>query len=55
MHYLAVCVAGLFVFDEKNKLIKFILFDKNPEEIAKKIDSLERGEEIPELKELKNE
>jgi len=55
MHYLAVCVAGLFVFNEKNELKRFKLFDKNPEEIAKKLDLLERGEEIPELKELKNE
>jgi len=55
MHYLAVCVAGLFVFNEDNKLIKFKLFEKNPEEIAKKIDLLEKGEEIPELRDLKNE
>ena len=55
MHYLAVCVAGLFVFNEDNKLIKFKLFEKNPEEIAKKIDSFEKGEEIPELRDLKNE
>jgi len=55
MHYLAVCVAGLFVFNEENKLIKFNLFEKNPEEIAKKIDLIEKGEEIQELKELKEE
>jgi nucleolar protein 56 len=55
MYYLAVCVAGLFVFNEKNELKRFKLFDKNPEEIAKKLDLLERGEEIPELKELKDE
>jgi nucleolar protein 56 len=55
MHYLAVCVAGLFVFNEDNKLIKFKLFEKNPEEIAKKIDLLEKGEETSELRDLKNE
>jgi nucleolar protein 56 len=55
MHYLAYNVAGLFVFDEGNKLIKFKLFNKNPEEIAKNINSLERGEELPELLELKRE
>ena len=55
MHYLAVCVAGLFVFNEDNKLIKFRLFEKDPEGIAKKIDLLEKGEEIPELVDLKNE
>ena len=55
MHYLAVCVAGLFVFNEDSKLIKYKLFEKNPEEIAKKIDLFEKGEEIPELRDLKNE
>jgi nucleolar protein 56 len=55
MHYLAFCVAGLFVFNEKNSLNKYKLFDKNPEEIARKIDLLEKGEEIQELKELKND
>jgi nucleolar protein 56 len=55
MHYLAVCVAGLFVFNEENKLIKFKLFEKTPEEIAKKIDLLEKGGEVQELKELENE
>jgi nucleolar protein 56 len=55
MHYLAISVAGLFVFNEENKLIKFRLFDKNPEEMAKKLYSLEKGEEISELKELKEE
>lgn len=55
MHYLAVCVAGLFVFNDKNTLKGFKLFDKNPEEIAKKIDMIEKGEEIQEIKELRNE
>jgi nucleolar protein 56 len=55
MYYLAVCVAGLFVFNEEDNLIKFKLFDKNPEEIAKRIDLLEKGEEIQELRELKDE
>ena len=55
MHYLAACVAGLFVFNEDSELIKYKLFEKNPEEIAKKIDLFEKGEEIPELRDLKNE
>lgn len=55
MYYLALSVAGLFVFDEKNELIKFKLFNKDPEEVARKISLLEKGEEIPELRELKNE
>ena len=55
MHYLAICVAGLFVFNENDKLIKFKLFDKNPEEIAKKLDLFERGENFSELEEIKKE
>jgi nucleolar protein 56 len=55
MHYLAICIAGLFVFSEENELKRFKPFDKNPEEIAKKIDLFEKGKEIPELKELNNE
>jgi len=55
MHYLAICVAGLFVFNEKNELKRFKLFDKNPEEIAKRIDLFEKGNEIPEMIGLKNE
>lgn len=46
---------GLFVFNEKNKLKKYKLFDKNPEEIAKKLNMIENGEEIQEIRELKNE
>jgi nucleolar protein 56 len=55
MHYLAVCVAGFFVFNEKNELKGFKLFDKNSEEIAKKIDSFEKGRKIQELEELMSE
>jgi nucleolar protein 56 len=55
MHYLAVCIAGLFVFNEKNKLIKFRLFSKNPEEIAKKLDLFEKEETFQELEEVKKE
>ncbi|MEM5778666.1 MAG: hypothetical protein QXD43_00245 [Candidatus Aenigmatarchaeota archaeon] len=46
---------GLLVFNEKNNLKKYKLFDKNPEEIAKKFNMIENGEEIQEIKELKNE
>jgi nucleolar protein 56 len=55
MHYLSFCVAGLFVFNEKDSLIKVILFQKNPQEIAKKVDALEKGVEIPELASLRAE
>ena len=55
MHYLAVSVAGLFVFDDENKLVKFKLFGKDPEEIARKMSLIEKGEETQELKELKSQ
>ncbi len=50
MHYLVINPIGLFVFDEKNKLVKLKYFDKNPKEIAKKLEQ----EDFPELKEIKN-
>ncbi len=55
MHYLAVNPIGLFVFNEKNKLVKFKYFDKNPEEIAKKLEKFEKQEDFPEIKEIKKE
>ena len=55
MHYLVISIAGLFVFDEKNKLIKYKLFEKNPEEIARKLEKFEKQEEFPELNEIKRE
>ena len=55
MFYLAYGVAGLFVFDESNRLVKSRLFEKNPEEIARKINLLEKGEEIPELSRAQKE
>jgi len=51
MHYLVISPIGLFVFDEKNKLVRLKYFDKNPKEIAKKLEQ----EDFPELKEIKNE
>jgi len=55
MHYLVISLAGLFVFDEKNKLIKYKLFEKNPEEIARKLEKFENQEEFPELQGVKRE
>ena len=55
MHYLVISIAGLFVFDEKNKLIKYKLFEKNPEEIARKLEKFDNQEEFPELNEIKRE
>jgi len=55
MHYLAVNPIGLFVFDEKNKLVKFKYLGNNPEEAAKKLDRFEKGEAIQEIEELKEE
>jgi nucleolar protein 56 len=55
MHYLAVSVAGLFVFNEENKLLKHIVFEKDPEKIAEKLNSFESGKDFKELKEVKKE
>jgi len=55
MHYLAINPIGAFVFDEKNKLVKLKYFGDNPEEAARKLDSFERGEPVPEIQEVKNE
>jgi nucleolar protein 56 len=54
MHYLATNPLGLFVFDEKNKLVKFIYLGNEPEEAARKLALLEKGD-LPELSELKAE
>lgn len=53
MHYLVVNPVGLFVFDEMNKLVKFKYLGNSPEEVAKKIDSAEKGVDFQELSELK--
>ncbi len=55
MHYLTINPVGIFIFNEKNKLVKFKYFDKNPEEIAKKLEKFENGETFSELQEIKNE
>ena len=55
MHYLALSVAGLFVFNEKNKLIKHILFKKDPAEIAKNMEDFDSGKKMKELDQLKKE
>jgi nucleolar protein 56 len=53
MYYLALSVAGLLVFDKDNKLVDSRLFEKDPEEIAKRLSSLDAGNDIEELRELK--
>ncbi len=55
MHYLAINVAGLFIFNEKNELVKYKFFEKNAEEIAKKLFLVEEGKEIDEIKNIKKE
>jgi len=55
MHYLAINPVGLFVFNEKNKLVKLKYFKKDSEEIAKKLEKFEKQEDFSELKEIKNE
>jgi hypothetical protein len=42
MHYLATNPVGMFVFDEKNKLVKFIYLGDNPEETARKMHRRKR-------------
>lgn len=51
MHYLVISVAGLFVFDEKNKLVKQSIFNNDPEKIAKVLID----EQSPEIDKLKKE
>jgi nucleolar protein 56 len=55
MHYLTVSVAGLFVFNEKNKLLKHVALGKKAEEIAEKLNKFDSGKEFKELTELKKE
>lgn len=55
MIYIAACVAGVFAFDENNKLIKYKLFKKDPEEIATKLEKFEKGENFPEFQEVVKE
>jgi len=51
MHYLVISVAGLFVFNEDDKLIKFKSFKKDPQEIAEIL----LNRESPEIEDLKKE
>ncbi|NIM47240.1 MAG: hypothetical protein GTN40_03720 [Candidatus Aenigmarchaeota archaeon] len=55
MHYLAVNPVGLFIFNEKNKLVKFKYFDKDPENVAKKLEKFEKQEDFAELKEIRKD
>ncbi|NIO44894.1 MAG: hypothetical protein GTN36_05075, partial [Candidatus Aenigmarchaeota archaeon] len=55
MHYLVISPVGLFIFNEKNKLVKLKYFEKDPEKVAKKLEKFENKEDIPELKEIKKE
>jgi nucleolar protein 56 len=55
MHYLAISVVGIFVFNEKNKLIKHIVFEKEPEKIAERLNSFDAGKDFKELNEVKKE
>jgi len=55
MHYLAISPVGLFIIDEKNKIVKFKYFDKYPEKVARKLEKFEKQEDFPELQEIKKE
>ncbi|MEM5785571.1 MAG: hypothetical protein QW469_03510 [Candidatus Aenigmatarchaeota archaeon] len=50
--YIAICPIGIFAINENNKIIKSIIFQKDPEKVAKTIYAFEMGEQIPELVEL---
>ncbi len=50
--YLSFCIAGVFAFDERKKLIAYRLFKKEPREIAEKFDMLEGGKSISEKEEV---
>ncbi len=50
--YISVCIAGVFAFDENKKLLSYRLFDKNPEDIAKKLTAFENNETFPEIEEV---
>jgi len=52
MIYITACVAGVFAFDENNKMVKYKLFKKNPEEIASKLEKFEIGEDFPEFQDV---
>jgi nucleolar protein 56 len=45
-------VAGVFAFDENNKMVKYKLFKKDPEEIASKLEKFEKGEDFPEFQDV---
>ena len=55
MHYLAIGVAGLFVFDEKNKMVKHVPLGEKPEDIARKMKEFEAGKSVEEVESLKEE
>ena len=55
MHYLVTNPVGMFVFDEKNKLVKFIYLGNNPEETARKMHKVEKNEDLPEMQQIKAE
>ncbi len=50
--YVCANIIGVFAFDDKDKLLDFVLFDKKPELIAEKLESLERGKSLKEEKDL---
>lgn len=49
--YLATCIVGVFAYDEKGKLVAHRLFNKDPKEISRKLEEVEKWE-LPEEKAL---
>lgn len=53
--FISACIAGVFAFAGKNKLIAFKLFEKDPDIIAKKLKLFGSGKRISELEEIEPE
>ena len=46
--YVASCVVGVFAFDDKGKMIEKVLFPKNTNEIAERLEKIRAGELVKE-------
>jgi len=50
--YVGICPIGVFGIDDKNKVVEFVLFERDAQAIAEKIDAFSRGESFEDLDEL---
>lgn len=51
--FVSVCVTGIFVIDENNKIIDSVPFKKKPKEIVEKLRKFESNESFSELEKIK--